>query len=236
MGINGAQLPLSFGQAEAFTFDQFVLGQNVEVVEKLHSVLNEQQAETIFIWGAEGSGKSHLLQALCRKLSDKQQQSVYLPLSQKQKFTPQLFDGLEELPVICLDDVDHISGDENWEQAFFHLFNRVRELNHQLVISARLAPQLIEYKLADLASRMNWGLVYQLQDLSDSEKLKVLQQRSQTRSFNLPDEVGEFLIRRLPRDMHALCGFLDKLDQASLVEKRKMTIPFVRDLLETPHE
>ena len=227
-----SQLPLSFDQAEAFSFDKFLAGRNGEVVEKLHSVVNDQQAETIFIWGATGFGKSHLLQALCKSLSDKEQQSVYLPLSQIQKFTPKILEGLEKLPVICLDDVDQIAGDKNWEQGIFHLFNRVKEENHLLIMAAREAPQTIEFEMADLDSRMNWGLVYQLQDLHDSEKLLVLQQMAQTRSFELPDEVGKFLIKRLPRDMHALKGFLDKLDTASLAAKRKLTIPFVKELLE----
>ncbi len=228
--IGAAQLPLSFGQAEAFSFDQFLAGKNNEAVEKLYSIVAEQ-SESIFIWGVAGTGKSHLLQALCKSLSDNDHQSVYLPLSQHQKFTPQILEGLEELPVICLDDVDHVSGDENWEQAIFHLFNRVKEENHSLIIAAQSAPQSIKFKLADLDSRMNWGLIYQLQELDDHEKLIVLQKKAQERSFELSDEVGNYLITRLPRNMHALCDFLDKLDLASLAAKRKLTIPFVKETL-----
>ena len=231
MSLYSAQLPLSFGQTEAFSFDQFLTGNNSEVVQKLLSVVNNLQSESIFIWGGEGSGKSHLLQALCKSLSDNDQQSVYLPLLQKQKFTPQILDGLEELPVICLDDIDHIVGDENWERAIFHLFNRVKEENHLLIMAGQSTPQSMAFKLADLDSRMNWGLIYQLQELEDSEKLMVLQQKAQTRSFELPNEVGNYLITRLPRNMHALCDFLDKLDLASLAAKRKLTIPFVKEIL-----
>ena len=230
--MGAGQLPLSFGQAEDFSFDQFLTGDNGEIIQKLHSVEKKLQSEAIYIWGAAGTGKSHLLQALCKLLSENEQQSVYLPLSQHQKFTPQILEGLEELPVVCLDDIDQIAGDEKWEQEIFHLFNRIKDANHLLIIAAHSAPQTIEFKLADLGSRMNWGLIYQLQELSESEKLIALQQRARARSFELPDEVGDYLIKRLPRDTHALFDFLDKLDLASLVAKRKLTIPFVRELLE----
>ncbi len=226
------QLPLTFGQAEVFSFDQFLAGRNDEVIQKLNSMVDDQPSESIFIWGGSGSGKSHLLQALCKSFSDNEQPSVYLPLWQHQKFTPQILEGLEVLPVICLDDVEQIAGDENWERAIFNLFNRIKEENNLLVMAAQSAPQNIEFNLADLDSRMNWGLIYQLQELNDSEKLMVLQQRAKTRGFKLPDEVGNYLITRLPRGMHALCDFLDKLDVASLAAKRKLTIPFVRELLE----
>ncbi len=233
MSPSGTQLPLSFGQTEAFSFDQFLAGKNTEAVEKLNSLIEHNSgSENIFIWGAAGTGKSHLLQALCKSLSDHDQRSVFLPLSQHKKFTPQILEGLEELSVICLDDVDRIAGDEDWERAIFHLFNRAKEKDHLLIMAAQSAPQSIKFKLADLDSRMNWGLIYQLQELEDSEKLLVLQQKAQARSFELPDEVGNYLITRLPRDMHALCDFLDKLDLASLAAKRKLTVPFVKELLE----
>ncbi|MFK8067690.1 MAG: DnaA regulatory inactivator Hda [Gammaproteobacteria bacterium] len=232
MNNSGNQLPLTFGQTETFFFDQFLNGANTEAVQKIRSIVEDESLkESIFIWGAKGVGKSHLLQALCKALAETDQQSVYLPLSQKQKFTPLFLEGLEELPIICLDDVDQIMGDLEWEKAIFHLYNRVKELDHILVMSANSAPKTIEFELADLASRMNWGLIYQLQDLDDAEKLIVLQKRADQKSFALPDDVGEFLIKRLPRDMHALCDFLDKLDHASLAAKRKLTVPFVKELL-----
>jgi DnaA family protein len=227
-----SQLPLTFGQAEVFSLDQFLAGRNDEVLQKLNSAIDRQLSGSIFIWGSPGSGKSHLLQALCKSFSDNDQQSVYLPLSQHKKFTSQILEGLEVLPVICLDDVEQVAGDENWERAIFNLFNRIREENNLLVMAARSAPQSIEFKLSDLGSRMNWGLIYQLKDLDDREKLMVLQQRAKSRGFKLTDEVGNYLITRLPRGMHALCDFLDKLDVASLAAKRKLTIPFVKELLE----
>ena len=228
----GTQLPLAFGPSEAFTFEHFLIGSNHEAVEKLQALMDLSTTETIFVHGAPGTGKSHLLQALCRALSATQTPSVYLPLTHKKKFTPQILEGLEELPVICLDDVDQIAADPEWEQALFHLFNRVQEAGHSLILTARSAPHQIAFQLQDLASRMNWGLIYQLQDLSDTEKLQVLQNKANLRGFDLTTEVGEFLIKRLPRDMHALCDFLEKLDVASLAAKRKLTVPFVKELLE----
>jgi len=226
-----SQLPLSFGQTELFSFEHFVAGGNAEIIKRLLFCAAGSEPETLFLWGRPGAGKSHLLQALCTASAENERASVYLPLAENRKFTPQLLEGLEALSIVCLDDVDRIAGDEYWEHAVFNLFNRVREEHHTLVLSARAAPKSIRFSLADLASRMNWGLIYQLQDLDDAGKLEVLQQKARARRFELPEEVGNYLIRRLPRDMHALCQFLDRLDQASLVAKRKLTIPFVKEIM-----
>ena len=85
--------------------------------------------------------------------------------------------------------------------------------------------------LPDLATRLAWGLVLHVAELKDEEKINALRLRAQQRGFELPLEVGRYLLQRSPRNMVALFDLLDHLDQASLAAQRKLTIPFVRELI-----
>jgi len=99
-------------------------------------------------------------------------------------------------------------------------------------VSASAAPTQIDIQLPDLVTRLSWGVSYQLQSLSDDGKRIALQQRATQRGLQLPDDVVQFVLRRSLRDMNSLFELLDKLDVASLVEQRKLTIPFVKQYLD----
>jgi DnaA family protein len=143
-----------------------------------------------------------------------------------------VLEDLEELDVICVDDVDKIAGHSNWEQALFHLYNRLRESSKPMVVTGRTSPRALGLQLTDLTTRLGWGLVFQLKALADDEKVRVLQQRAVARGFELPVDVGDFLLRRCPRDMGALFDLLNQLDEASLAAQRRLTVPFVKTLLD----
>jgi DnaA family protein len=130
-----------------------------------------------------------------------------------------------------LDDVHCIGGSAEWEEAIFHLFNRLSEHKTRLIVGSTVLPSHLTLRLPDLISRLSWGLVMQLQELTDDEKMCALQHRARQRGFALPAEVARYLLQRCPRDMHALYAVLDRLDYASLAEQRRLTIPFVRDYL-----
>ncbi len=95
-----------------------------------------------------------------------------------------------------------------------------------------LAPTYLNLHLPDLKSRLAWGLVLQLQPLSDEDKLETLQMRAIQRGFRLPVSVAQFILKRCTRTMHDLDNILDRLDQASLAHQRKITIPFVKTILD----
>jgi len=92
-------------------------------------------------------------------------------------------------------------------------------------------PRQLNLQLPDLASRLDWGQIYKLQPLNDDEKVQALQLRSRLRGFELPEDVGRFLLKRLDREMRTLFMTLDRLDRASITAKRKLTIPFVKEIL-----
>jgi len=142
-----------------------------------------------------------------------------------------MLEGLEQQAVVTVDDVHAIAGQAAWEEALFHLFNRLREAGNRLVVSARGAPAALNLQLPDLVSRLGWGPVFQLQPLDDDGKRAALQLRARQRGMELPDEVAWYLLRRSPRDMDSLFELLQRLDVASLAAQRRLTIPFVRGLI-----
>jgi DnaA family protein len=143
-----------------------------------------------------------------------------------------MLEGLEYLALVCVDDIDYIAGQEDWEQALFHLYNRLREQQKPLLMTGSKGPRDLAFQLRDLKSRVSWDLTYHLQALSDKDKINLLQKRANTRNFEIPEEVAAYLVRNVKRDLPSLLELLDKFDQATLTEQRKLTIPFVKTLIQ----
>lgn len=223
------QLPLSIGLRDGASFANYFPGPNQELVQALKNIGTDQQF--IYLWGTSGTGKTHLLHAACESLSAQGATVFYLPLRQAEEITPELLGGLEHLALVCIDDIQAIAANPEWEAAVFHLYNRIRETQTRLIISGSAAPRESGLKLADLSSRLSWGLVLQIHALSDEEKISALSLRARGRGIELPDDVARFLLRRCPRDMPALFELLQRIDLASLTEQRRLTIPFVRELI-----
>jgi len=217
------QLPLAVRLNDSATFDNFFAAGNETVLHDLQTI----SQEFIYLWGTSGTGKTHLLQAACHAAGSG---SAYLPLDDE-AIVPEMLDGMEQLALLCLDNVDVIVGDVAWETALFHLFNRVRDLDHRLIVSASMSPTALPLQLADLKSRFSWGVSYQLTELCDKDKVLAMQERAHRRGMHLPMEVAEYLLKRYPRDMVSLFELIERLDEGSLVAQRKITIPFVRELL-----
>jgi len=231
----GSQLPLTFTEDKTPELDLYVSGANGEAYRYVKEILVAAPSEPppLYLWGASGTGKSHLLQAACKETWRQKKQAIYLPLGWANALAPSVLEGLEGLDLVCLDEMEHLAGREDWELALFHLFNRLREVGKPLALAGRTAPAAAGIQLPDLRSRLEGALVFHLQELDDAGKLQALRLRAEARGFELPREVGEYLLRRLPRDMAALYALLNRLDQASLSLQRRLTIPFVRELLKS---
>jgi DnaA-homolog protein len=145
----------------------------------------------------------------------------------------EILSGYGQFALVCLDDGEAVAGAAGWERALFRLHQELDEQGGRLVMSAGAPPAALPFKLADLASRLNGGVVLTLQPFDEQEQLAALQLRAQLRGFELPEETGQFLLRRLPRNMTALCTFLDELDAASLVAQRRLTVPFVKAVMKS---
>jgi DnaA family protein len=187
----------------------------------------------LYLWGSKGSGRSHLLHAICAEVNDSSAATAYLPLDMHAMMTPAFLDGLESMALVCLDNLDAIAGDPAWERAIFDFYNRRKELEDstRLIVTAKAPANQLTLVLPDLVSRLNWGMTYRVTELDDAQKLSALQLRAELRGLKMPLEVARFLIKRLSRDMPTLLKTLDRLDKASITAQRKLTVPFVKETL-----
>jgi len=230
------QLALNLRLRDASSFENYSVARNREAVERLQRAIQklgdapQAPASWLYLWGEPGTGKTHLLEAACRAAQEQGHAPLYVPLADKANLTTALLEDIEQVPLVCVDDVDAIAGDATWEAALFALYEHLRAHGGMLILAARSGPVATGLKLADLATRLAAGLVYQLQPLSDAEKIAALRLRAQRRGLEMTEEVANYLLTRFPRDMHSLFALLDRLDTATLAAQRRLTIPFLRGL------
>lgn len=224
------QLPLGVRIPDRAVFATFLPARNAEVTEHLSRVARGEVAGNSWVCGPEGSGKSHLLQAVCVQASEAAH-AAYFPLAQLHTFGTGVLEGAGQLDCVCLDDVDCVTGQIEWERALFSLFREIDERRARLVVAASGPPSLVKWALPDLGSRLNASMVFQLRPLDEAEQQEALKLHARTRGFELPDETSKWLQRRFPRDMRALYELLDTLDEAALVAQRRLTVPFIRSVL-----
>ena len=224
------QLPLPVALPDGVSFANFVAGSNLEVVQTLQGRVHGNE-HFVYLWGAAGTGKTHLLHASCQHAAEQHSAAAYLPLADADTLSPAVLESLEHLDVVCIDDIQTIAGRSEWETGLLHLYNRIRDSGGRLRVTGNAAPAELRLALPDLGSRLSWGLIFQLQPLDDENKLRALQLRARSRGMDLPEEVGRYLLNHWPRAMPKLFELLQHLDTGSLTHQRKLTIPFVRELI-----
>lgn len=225
------QLPLGLTLRESARFASYFPGQNEEAVNSLRASAEGLGDTLVYLAGASGLGKTHLLQAACQQAADAGRTAVYLPMGHLPGLSPAVLEGLERMALVCLDDVDAIAARADWEHGLFDLFNRLRECGGTLLVTAGKRPDKSGIQLADLVSRLCWGVTYVLKPLDEETLFAAVTYRARARGLELPEDTARFLLRRFPRDLASLCDLLDRLDQASLVARRRLTIPFVKAAL-----
>jgi DnaA-homolog protein len=219
------QLALGVRLRADAVFDSFWPGPNGEIV----AALRAPSTTPLWLWGAAGSGKTHLLQAMCAATGES---AAYFPLARSLALPPEALAGFERSGVLCIDDADAVAGDLAWEKALFRVFNEAAELRTRLIFAAAAPPRQAEWRLEDWRSRAAASVVYQLRELDDAGRIEALRLRAAQRGLQLPYETSEYLLKRMPRDLRSLFEVLDLLDEASLAAQRRLTIPFIRDALE----
>lgn len=225
------QLPLALSLSPRMSFDDFVPGPNLEALNRLQHIAAGVDSSAVYLFGPPGTGKSHLLQAACVHAAEVGGRAQYLPLAGHGELHPGMVEGLEAMDLVCIDDIDAVAGMPDWEQALLHLYNRIRDRRQPLVMAGTASPGTSALGLADLRSRLGWGVVYQLRALDDEGKLLAVQRRAAAQGFELPREVAEFMLRHCARDLVSLLAVLRRLDTASLAAQRRLTIPFVKGML-----
>jgi DnaA family protein len=231
MKADPAQLTLPVHLRDEATLENFLFPEGLEVLSgALHYQLTSEGEHGIYVYGATGSGRTHLLQAACHALPTGE--SLYLPLGEFAAHSAaEVLDGVEHLTRVCLDDIHAVTGNADWEQALFHLVNRCRESGCRLLFSADRAPRQLSVSLPDLGSRLSGCVVFQLPEPTDAHKLQVLGFRAGRRGMHLSEEAARYILTRAPRGLGDLMELLDRLDRDSMAARRQLTIPFIKGCL-----
>jgi DnaA family protein len=224
------QLPLGVRLPDRAVFASFLSARNAQAVEHLRRVADGHIAGACWLCGPEGSGKTHLLQAVSAQASATLQ-TGYIPLRDLARLGVGVLEGLSALQCLCVDDLEEVVGQREWERALFGVLQGIEEGGGRFVAAAAAPPALLQWALPDLGSRLSASAVFQLRVLDEAEQQAALQLRAHLRGVELPEETSRWLQRRFPRDMRKLYELLDTLDEAALVAQRRLTVPFIREVL-----
>ena len=225
------QLPLDIQLRIDATFDNFIAGRNQALLTHLRQMAQAPAQQFLFWHGAQGSGCTHLAHALTASVSQHRLRAVYLPLRWP-NLEPDHLDGLEFCDLVVLDDVDQVSQQMDWCVALFRLFNAIKDRSGALALCAHIPPAEIACALADWQTRLSSTTVFAIHELNDDEKAALLMRRATELGLHLGADNAAFLLNRKSRAIPELLTALDKLDAASLAEQRRLTLPFIKQVLQ----
>ena len=229
-----AQFPLSLAMSRGRRFENFeATPDNAEAVDAVRRIAVERTPERVLIAGDAGSGKSHLLEAASAAASAGGDAVGFVPM---REWCSQRVDAVRSLGrggLLCIDDIDAIAGDRGWEEALLALVEASASRPTRVLVSAGASPSRIPFALADLRSRLSAATVYRLRELDDESRARALRRHASGRGIEIPDDVVGYVLARHRRDMPSLLALLDRLDYHSMAHQRRLTVPFVRGLIET---
>lgn len=223
---HSVQTTISIDPIEQASFGNFNTEQNQHTFTLLREMLSGNSVDTpCYLWGASGTGKSHLLFAACRAVSP----SLYIPTKDLQ-LQPEILDDLERYRLICVDDIQSVSGQRVWEDRILTLHNNTLANRNLLILTGRYPPGELGLELKDLANRLSGCQLLKLSHSSDDAKVNILVERAAERAIPIDRSAIEFVLRRYSRDLHALFRLLDRVARLSLEQHRKITVPYLREL------
>ncbi|MEJ2307745.1 MAG: DnaA regulatory inactivator Hda [Gammaproteobacteria bacterium] len=224
------QFTLKLSRTRRPSFVNFIEKGNDKALVATQRLVTEPVANAIYLWG-KACGKTHLLLAATNAAAEAGLQAIYLSMRDQASLDTRMLADLEEYDLVCIDDIERIARDAAWEEALFHLYNRVRERDGRLLIASDCSLAQLPVELPDLHSRLAWGASYQLLPLDDEGKRQLLLQIADEKGMAMNGDAADYLLRRYSRDVHELVALMEKLDRRSLAAKQKLTIPFLRQSL-----
>jgi DnaA-homolog protein len=225
------QLPLEIRLADHAVFENFHAAGNELTVHQVRDAATNPGGPMLWLWGAPGVGRSHLLQACTVAAGQAGRRAAFVPCHPSAGLPAGVLEGLGALDVVCLDDVDAVAGQVDWEAGLFRLFEELRQGGGRLAVTSAGPAADVAFRLPDLASRLRAGLALRVRPLDDDGRLAALQARARFRGFELPTETGHYLLSRCDRGAGSLFRVLEELDRAALAAQKRLTIPFVREVL-----
>ena len=225
-----SQMALPISQGDKACFENYWVGHNFELISALKNSIQRGDPKLIYFYGPTGAGKSHLMFSTMRLAKEEIINTSYLSLADM-NVTPEVLEVVDVAHIVCVDNIDYWAGDERLERSLFTLFEQVKHAGGQLFISAAQPPESCQFNLHDLVSRLSSGLVYPLYELNEEQQFEAIKMRANFRGLSISEEAVKYLISRSPRGTAELFEILDHIDRASLIEKRRITIPFLQKLL-----
>jgi DnaA family protein len=219
------QLALDFSVAVEPTLDNFAVGRNAELVQHLRAlVLSRTSERVLYLWGAPGSGRTHLIKAALAAFGVAGAPVRYVRCERSTSFS----NAFDDAGAVGVDDVELLS--ESGQVGLFNLYNTLLERRAALLVSGDAPPSSLSLR-PDLVTRLAAGLVYEVHGLNDAEKAHALAEHAALRGFTLAPEVCDYVLTHVPRDMAVLLALVDTLDRQSLEQQRPVTVPMVRAVL-----
>lgn len=228
--MTAPQLPLALRFPPDQRLDTY-LDAPAGALAQLRALAEAGSADWLYLAGPAGVGKTHLALGVCATAEAAGRRAAYLPLASAAGRLRDALDAFEGHDLLALDGIEAIAGNREDEVALFDFHNRARASGIGLLYAARDIPDGLPLGLHDLRSRLAQCARIMLQPLDDAGRAEVLRQRAQRRGLQLDDAAIEWLLKRVDRDLASLTACLDKLDRASLAAQRRVTVPFLRQVL-----
>lgn len=225
------QLTFPLAGNDKACFDNFLPGQNAELMDAVKAAVRGSVTKLLYIYGPQNSGKSHLMFAAMRLAGDESIGTSYLSLADAD-ISPEMLSVVDVSNVVLVDNIDCWAGDREKERALFTLFEQIKHAAGQLIVSASKPCDFAGFLIPDLISRLSSGLIYAVEPLSEELKFGAIKLRANHRGLSISDEAIKYLLTRMTRDTGDLFKLLEQIDLASLAEQRRVTIPFLQNLLE----
>jgi DnaA family protein len=220
------QLPLRMRLRDSARFASYVVSGNDQAVASVQAL---DGPRVVWLWGRAGTGKTHLLQAACAACGERGLAAAYFDLASAESAA--MLEGCDTLDLVCLDGLEAVAAVPAWNAAMFRLHTLLLEGSGRLLVATTAPPASLEFTLADLRSRLLAAAVHQLRELDETGQCAALRLRAAVRGLDLSEDAALYLVHRLPRDLPTLMGVLDRLDVASLAAQRRLTIPFLKQVL-----
>lgn len=225
------QIPLVLRWPAQQRFETYVAGDNAVAMTLVERAAEGTDSAWVFASGSAGCGKTHLLIAACAAAGECGRSAQYLPLNKLPGDRGSAIRSFGGSDLLALDDLDAIAGDRDAEHALFDLYNRGKADKSTLLFTAAAAPAQLGITLPDLVSRLSSCTQATLKPLDEAARREAVRQRAQARGLVLDEVVLDWLFARTQRDLGSLTALIERLDRESLAAKRRITVPFLRQLL-----
>ena len=229
------QLSLNVALEDYVSLDKFIDCKSTQdFLNFLRSTISDNSISNLyFIWGAEGVGKSYIMQSLNREFLDLGKKTFHLSLADKRISSHEIFQNLDSMDIVIIENIDHLPADEAWESEVFKLLNEALSVNTKIYISSQVVSKDLRISLKDLMSRLSYCTAIEVPEISQEEKIEALKQSSSRKGINLDTKTIQYIINNTSRSLSDLLQLINDIDSFSLKKKKKVSVSLVKEFLNT---